>query len=95
MTAVGLAVTGLALAAPDALTTSVSLGLPFVPFGDATARLLTPIGVLGLLLVALALVLWVRPALPVLRRSDLLGAVLVATALGAVILTFAAADPAR
>jgi len=47
VTAVGLAVTGLALAAPDALTTSVSLGLPFVPFGDATARLLTPIGVLG------------------------------------------------
>ena len=95
VTAVGLAVTGLALAAPDALTTSVSLGLPFVPFGNATARLLTPIGVFGLLLVALALVLWVRPALPVLRRSDLLGAVLVATALGAVILTFAAADPAR
>ena len=46
----------LALAAPDALVTSVSLGLPFVPFGDATSRLATPIGVVAavFLLAALA-----------------------------------------
>ena len=30
--------------APTRLVTSVSLGVPFVPFGDATSRLATPIG---------------------------------------------------
>lgn len=85
----------LALAAPEVLTTSVTLGLPFVPFGSARSPLATPIGVVALALVVLAVVLWARRGWPVLRRSDLLGAGLVAVALGSLILTFAAADPAR
>ena len=42
LSAVAAVARGLALAAPDVLVTSVSLGLPFVPFGDATSRLATP-----------------------------------------------------
>ncbi len=90
----GLAVLGLALWAPYRLVVHVSLGLPFVPLaGDG--RLLTPIGLL-----ALALLLgWLAVALPrwrgVLRRVDLWGALLVAVALGALVLTFASADPER
>jgi hypothetical protein len=91
--ALALAVTGLALAAPDALATSVALGGPFVPFGDATSRLLTPIGVLA---VAswVALVALTRPRWSgLLRRADALGALLLGTALGCVVLTFASANP--
>ena len=87
------AVTWLALAAPEALVTSVSLGVPFVPFGDSTSRLATPVGVVALLLVGAAVALWVRGAWPVLRRADLLGALLLGGALGCIVLTFAAADP--
>ena len=47
LTALGLGVTGLALAAPESLVTDVTLGAPFVPFAG-TSRLLTPIGVVGL-----------------------------------------------
>ena len=85
---------GLALVAPESLVTDVALGAPFVPFaGDS--RVLTPIGVvaLGLLLVLAAVTAprwW-----PVLRRSDLFGAVLVAVALGSLVLTFASSDPER
>jgi MFS family permease len=85
---------GLALAAPESLVTDVALGAPFVPFaGDS--RVLTPLGVtaLGLLLVLAAVTAprwW-----PVLRRSDLFGAVLVAVALGSLVLTFASSDPER
>jgi MFS family permease len=89
------AVVFLALAAPDALTTSVALGVPFVPFGDATARLATPIGVVGLVLALVAATLWIRSAWPTLRRADLLGALLLGTALGCIILTFAAANPEK
>ncbi len=85
----------LALAAPDVLTTSVSLGLPFVPFGDATSRLATPIGVAALGLAAAAAVAWLRGRWGRLRHVDLLGALLLGGALGCVVLTFAAADPAR
>ncbi|MFN8045418.1 MAG: MFS transporter [Dermatophilaceae bacterium] len=92
---VGLAVLTLALAAPEALTTSVALGGPFVPFGSATSVLLTPIGVLGLVLTSGALLWWLASAREVLRRADLLGAVLIGTALAGVILTFAAAEPEK
>ncbi len=85
---------GLALAAPDALTTSVSLGLPFVPFGDATSRLATPIGVVAAVFLLAALGVGGRGAWPLLRRADLLGAVLLGGALGCVVLTFAASEPA-
>ena len=89
------AVTGvLALAAPDALTSSVSLGLPFVPIGGATSRLATPIGIVAGVFLLAALAVGGRGAWPLLRRADLLGAVLLGGALGCVVLTFAASDPA-
>ena len=89
------AVVGLALAAPEALTSSVTLGLAFVPFGSATSVLATPVGVVGLVLAAVALRLWLRGSGEMLRRADLPGALLVAITLGSVILTFAAADPQK
>lgn len=89
------AVGWLALAAPTSLVTSVSLGVPFVPFGSSTSRLATPIGVVALALAAVALVLWVRGAWPVLRRADLLGALLLGGSLGCIVLTFAAANPEK
>ena len=89
------AVGWLALAAPTSLVTSVSLGVPFVPFGSSTSRLATPIGVVALVLAAVALVLWVRGAWPVLRRADLLGALLLGGSLGCIVLTFAAANPEK
>jgi MFS family permease len=92
--AVGAAVTGVvALAAPDALTTSVSLGLPFVPLGDSTSRLATPIGVVAAVLLLALLAVGGRGAWDLLRRADLLGALLLGGALGCVVLTFAAAEP--
>ncbi len=84
----------LALAAPDALVTSVSLGLPFVPFGDSTSRLATPIGIVAAVLLFATLAVGGRGAWPLLRRADLLGAVLLGGALGCVVLTFAASEPA-
>ena len=84
----------LALAAPEALTTSVSLGVPFVPIGDATSRLATPIGVVAAVFLLAALAVGGRGAWPLLRRADLLGAALLGGALGCVVLTFAASEPA-
>lgn len=46
----GIAVLWLALAAPESLTRDVTLGLPFVPFGTSSHRLVTPIGVTALVL---------------------------------------------
>lgn len=90
-----LAVTALALAAPEALVTSVSLGVPFINFDGTTARLATPIGVLALALCALAAAVLLRQLWPVLRRADLLGALLLGGALGCVVLTFASANPEK
>jgi MFS family permease len=93
--ALALVVGGLALAAPARLATDVTLGVPFVPFGDSTSRVLTPIGLLALLLV-LALVAATAPHWwGLLKRADLPGAVLLGLALGSVVLTFAASDPER
>lgn len=89
------AVLGLALAAPDPLVTSVSLGAPFVPFGEQTSRIATPVGVAGLVLLAVTLAATGRGGWALLRRADLLGALLVGGALGCVVLTFAAAEPER
>ncbi|MGL5930290.1 MAG: MFS transporter, partial [Dermatophilaceae bacterium] len=86
---------GLALAAPDALVTSVSLGVPFVPFGDATSRLATPIGLLAAALAVAALGVALPRWRPVLVRADLLGAGLLGGALGCIVMTFAAAEPER
>lgn len=88
------ALTVLTLWAPESLTTSIALGGPFVPFDPGSgSRVLTPIGaVAGALWLALGL-LTVRSWLPLLVRADLLGASFLAVALGAVVLTFATADP--
>lgn len=86
---------GLALWAPDALTTSIRWGGPFVPYGDHTAHLLTPIGVWGLAALAVLLALSVRFWWPIARSVDVIGAVLIAVALGALVLTFAASDPEK
>lgn len=94
-TCVGLLATGmlwLTLAAPDALATSVTLGIPFVPFtGDS--RVLTPIGVVTAGLFLLLAVITARRWWPPLRSSDLPGALLLGTTLGCIVLTFASADP--
>ena len=90
-----LLVTGLALAAPQRLVTDISLGVPFVPFGESTSRLVTPIGVVGLVILLLWLVVSAPGWWRVLGRADLPGAVLLAVALGSVVLTFAASDPER
>jgi MFS family permease len=84
----------LALAAPESLTSSVSLGVPFVPFGGATSRLATPIGLVAAVFLLAALAVGGRGAWPLLRRADLLGAALLGGALGCVVLTFAASEPA-
>lgn len=93
LTGLAAAVSGLALAAPEALVTSVALGGPFVPFGGSTSRLLTPIGVLGMVLWVLAGVVTAPRWVGLLRRADALGALLLGAALGCVVLTFASANP--
>ncbi|GAA2029377.1 hypothetical protein GCM10009740_18690 [Terrabacter terrae] len=90
----GLAATGLALAAPESLVTDVALGAPFVPF-TGTSRLLTPIGVAGLGLLVVVAALTAPRWWAVLRRADLVGALLVAVALGCLVLTFASSDPEK
>ena len=90
-----LAVTVLALAAPQRLVTDISLGVPFVPFEGSTSRLATPIGVVALVLVLAWFTASARGWWQVLGRADLLGALLLGVALGSVVLTFAASDPER
>lgn len=84
----------LTLWAPEALVTSVAYGEPFIPLAvDSTSRVATPV---GLVATAALLVLGLLTAprwLPVLLAADLLGAVLVAVALGSLVLTFSSADP--
>lgn len=92
---VAAVVLGLALAAPESLTTSVAYGDPFVPYAGHTSRLATPIGLWGLGALAVALALSARLWWPVVRRADLFGAFLVAVALGCLVLTFASSDPEK
>ena len=99
----GVALAGLLLVMiqPDALLTDVTLGLGFLPvWGES--RWLTPVA-LGLYVVVVLLlartVTTTRPLVDLrswrtlLRRVDLLGALLLATALAGVILAFSTADP--
>ncbi len=83
----------LTLWAPEALTTSIELGSPFVPLDGGTSRVLTPVGLTAaavtLLLVGVTSPRW----LPLLLRADLLGASLLALALACLVLTFSTADP--
>lgn len=91
---VAVALTVLTLWAPTALVTSVQYGEPFVPFADRSgSRAATPVGAAaGMAILALG-VLSVGRWLPLLLRADLLGATLVALALGSLVLTFSSADP--
>ncbi len=93
---VAVALTVLALWAPNVLVTSVQYGEPFVPFGDnAGSRAATPVGAAaGIAILALG-VLSVGRWLPLLLRADLAGATLVALALGSLVLTFSSADPEK
>jgi len=82
----------LTLWAPERLTTDVTLGIPFAPFAGQS-RVLTPVGIAtGVGLLALGAVS-ARRWVPVLLRADLLGATLVAVALGSLVLTFSTSDP--
>ena len=96
--AVGLAATvllALALTAPEALTTSIRWGAPFVPYGDSTSRLATQIGVWGLAALVCLLLLSTRYWWRTIRRIDVIGALLITVALGALVLTFAASNPEK
>ena len=93
--AMALVAGGLALAAPSRLVSDLTLGTPFVPFGEAEARLATPIGLAAGVLALGWLVVVLPRWWPVMARADLAGALLLGTALGAVVLTFAASDPER
>ncbi len=86
---------------PSAILRDVTWGQLFIPFaGDG--RWLTPLGVISVgWLVALVLWCWFAPQplldlhgwRAVLREADVVGALLLAVALGGVILAFATADP--
>lgn len=84
----------LTLVAPARLATDVTLGTPFVPF-TGSSRLLTPIGVVALVLVLVWLALAAPGFVWTLRAIDLVGAILLALALAGVVLAFATADPER
>ncbi|GAB3581723.1 hypothetical protein GCM10027579_10290 [Calidifontibacter terrae] len=84
---------GLALIAPSALTTSIAYGDPFVPYAGHNARLMTPIGLWGLGALAALVAVSARYWWPTLRRADLVGALLIAIALGCLVLTFSSANP--
>jgi Arabinose efflux permease len=90
----GLGLGVLALAEPEALVSDVTLGLAFVPI-VGESPLLTPIGIAALLLLLVLAVATAPRWWAVLRRVDLLGALLVATALGSLVLTFASSDPEK
>ncbi len=87
----------LTLVAPASLAGDVTLGIPFVPF-IGTDRLATPMGVFTVVLLLATLAtspLTSGSLLALWRRVDLLGALLIGVALGALVLTFASADPER
>ncbi len=99
-----LAVGGLLLVMrqPDFLVTSVSLGGPFVPFAAGGSVWFSPLGVATAVLwgAFLAWTWWTpRPLVDLRswvaagRAADLVGAGLLAVALGGIILAFATADP--
>ncbi|MBK8436532.1 MAG: MFS transporter [Austwickia sp.] len=91
---VGAGLLGVALWAPYRLVVHVTWGLPFVPF-VAGSRVLTPIGLVSVaILIAAAAWQWLRWR-QIRAGVDLWGASLMALALGALVLTFASADPER
>lgn len=93
VTLLALAAWTLALTAPKALTSSVALGGPFVPFDGFTSRVATQVGLAAIVLTLALAVMTLRQWLPLLLRADLLGALLMAIALGSLVLTFSSANP--
>ncbi|WP_409484674.1 MFS transporter [Arsenicicoccus dermatophilus] len=91
----GLALAALVLAlwAPEALVTHLTWGWGYLPLGSR-ARLATPLGAGAAVLVLAWLGLSWRGWTPVLRQVDVVATLLVAGALGCLVLTFATADPA-
>ncbi|USQ76024.1 MFS transporter [Ornithinimicrobium cryptoxanthini] len=85
----------LALIAPESLTSSVAYGEPFVPFGESSSRVWTPVGLVAIVALVLLVALTVRRWLPTLLLADVLGAIFVAIMLGSLVLTFSSADPAK
>lgn len=94
LTLVAAALLLLSLTAPERLVTDLTLGLAFVPLWGPE-RFATPIGLAALALTGglAAYRMWRERDL--LLRADLPGALLLGTALGAVILTFATSEPER
>ena len=91
----------LVMLSPEPLVTDVTYGRAFLPVVGAS-RWLTPVGLAGAALLLLFLVRQATAASPLvawrawpstLRASDPLGALLLAVALGAIVLAFASADP--
>jgi len=94
LTALGLGLAWLTLAQPAALVTDVTLGAPFVPV-VGSSPLVAPIGITALAVLGLLAVVTAPRWWATLRRVDLFGALLVAVALGSLVLTFASSDPER
>lgn len=85
----------LALWAPPRLTQDVTLGEPFVPYAGHTSRLVTQIGLWAVIALVVTVLVSIPLWVPVLRRVDLVGALLLSVALGALVLTFATSDPEK
>ena len=83
----------LTLTAPTALTSSIALGGPFVPFEGWETRVGTPIGLAATALTLLLALLTAHRWLPLLLAADLLGATFLAVGLGSLVLTFSTANP--
>jgi len=84
----------LTLWAPDRLVADVTLGIPFVSFTGGS-RVLTPIGAATVVALLALLAVTARRWMPALVHADLLGAALVAVALGSLVLTFSSSDPEK
>ncbi len=91
---VAVALSVLTLTPPDSLVTSVAYGEPFIPFADgSSSRVATPVGLAAGVMWVVIIAITARSWLPPLIRADLIGASLIAIALGSVVLTFSTADP--
>lgn len=92
---IGAVLFALASSAPQALTSSIRWGGPFVPYAGHTSRMITPIGVWSMIGLGIALIVGAPLVWRTFSRVDLIGAALIGVALGALILTFATSDPSK
>lgn len=95
LTAATMALFGLALWAPERLTSDITWGEPFVPYPGHTSRLYTQIGLWAVIALAATVVVSARLWWPTLRKADLIGAALITVTLGSLVLTFSSADPEK